>query len=108
MTDSTGTLIILCTCPDEAVATDLSRQIVGHGLAACANLIPGLTSIYKWEGEIKEGTEVQLVIKTSAESANKLITELERLHPYELPEIIAVPITAGHQPYLDWIRETTN
>jgi periplasmic divalent cation tolerance protein len=107
MTDPTDTLIVLCTCPDDAVAADLSAQLVERGLAACVNRFGGLTSVYKWEGELKEGTEVQLVIKTSASACNELIAELERLHPYELPEIIAVPITTGHQPYLDWIREAT-
>lgn len=104
---TTETLILLCTCPDDEVAADLSRQLVEMGLAACINRFGGLTSVYKWEGEMKEGTEVQLVIKTSAAAADRLIDELQRLHPYELPEIIAVPITAGHGPYLEWIRECT-
>jgi periplasmic divalent cation tolerance protein len=105
---STDTLILLCTCPDEAVAADLSTRLVEQGLAACINRFPGLTSVYKWEGEMKSGTEVQLVIKTSASAVDNLIDELQRLHPYELPEIIAVPITAGYGPYLDWIRESTS
>jgi periplasmic divalent cation tolerance protein len=105
---NTDTLILLCTCPDEAVAADLSTRLVEQGLAACINRFPGLTSVYKWEGEMKSGTEVQLVIKTSASAVDNLIDELQQLHPYELPEIIAVPITAGYGPYLDWIRESTS
>ena len=105
---STETLILLCTCPDEAVAADLSRHIVEQGLAACVNRFSGVTSVYKWDGEMQEGTEVQLVIKTSESAAGRLIEELNKLHPYELPEIIAVPITAGHGPYLEWIREQTS
>lgn len=108
MPDTSGTLIVLCTCPDDAVAADLSRQLVEAGLAACINRFPGLTSVYRWEGQMKEGTEVQLVIKTSAERVDQLTETLASLHPYELPEIIAVPITTGHQPYLDWIRESTS
>jgi periplasmic divalent cation tolerance protein len=104
---STETLIILCTCPDDEVAANLSHQLVEQGLAACINRFGGLTSVYKWDGEMKEGTEVQLVIKTSAQAADRLIDELQRLHPYELPEIIAIPISAGFAPYLEWIRETT-
>ena len=104
---STETLILLCTCPDEAVAAELSRQIVEQGLAACVNRFGGVTSVYKWDGEMQEGTEVQLVIKTSESASGRLIEELNKLHPYELPEIIAVPITAGHGPYLEWIREQT-
>ncbi len=104
---TTDTLILLCTCPDDTVAADLSTQLVELGLAACVNRFSGLASVYKWEGEIKSGTEVQLVIKTSTAASERLIDELQRLHPYELPEIIAVPITAGYAPYLDWIREST-
>jgi periplasmic divalent cation tolerance protein len=107
MNDTTNTLIVLCTCPDDAVAKSLSLHLVKAGLAACINRIPELSSVYMWEGELKEGTEVQLVIKTTLAAAPRLMAELLDLHPYELPEIIAVPITAGHQPYLDWIRETT-
>jgi periplasmic divalent cation tolerance protein len=101
------TLILLCTCPDDAVAADLSHQLVERGLAACINRFGGLTSVYKWDGEMKEGTEVQLVIKTSQAASEQLIDELQRLHPYDLPEIIAIPITAGYPPYLEWIREAT-
>jgi periplasmic divalent cation tolerance protein len=108
MNKITETLILLCTCPDDEVAADLSTRLVEQGLAACINRFPGLTSVYKWEGEMKSGTEVQLVIKTSAMAVDKLIEELQRLHPYELPEIIAVPITAGYGPYLDWIRKSTS
>ena len=105
---STDTLILLCTCPDDAVAADLSTRLVEQGLAACINRFPGLTSVYKWNGEMKSGTEVQMVIKTSLAASEQLIDELQRLHPYELPEIIAVPVTAGYGPYLDWIRESTS
>lgn len=105
---STKTLILLCTCPDDAVAADLSVRLVDQGLAACINCIPGLTSVYKWESEMQSGTEVLLMIKTSEAAVERLIVELKHLHPYELPEIIAVPITAGYEPYLDWIRESTS
>ena len=104
---TTDTLILLCTCPDDAVAAKLSTQLVEQGLAACINRFAGLTSVYKWEGEMKSGTEVQLIIKTSVAASEQLIKELQRLHPYELPEIIAVPITAGYGPYLEWIRKAT-
>jgi periplasmic divalent cation tolerance protein len=103
----TESLVLLCTCPDDTVAADLSRQLVDKGLAACINRFGGLTSVYKWKGEMKEGTEVQLVIKTSVQAVDRLIDELQRLHPYELPEIIAIPISAGFAPYLEWIREST-
>jgi periplasmic divalent cation tolerance protein len=80
---------------------------VEHGLAACVNRISGLTSVYKWEGEMKSGTEVLLLIKTTSDRCDALIADLLNIHPYELPEIIAVPVIAGHQPYLDWIKDCT-
>lgn len=100
--------IVLCTCPDDAVAAELAEMLVSQGLAACVNRFGGLTSVYRWEGQMKSGTEVQLVIKTSEASLERLIETLAELHPYELPEIIAVPITAGHEPYLEWIRKQTS
>jgi len=105
---STKTLILLCTCPDDAVAANLSARLVEQGLAACINRVPGLSSVYMWEGEMQSSTEVLLMIKTAESTVERLIVELKRLHPYELPEIIAVPITAGYEPYLDWIRESTS
>ncbi|TDJ44270.1 MAG: divalent-cation tolerance protein CutA [Gammaproteobacteria bacterium] len=104
---SSETLMLYCTCPDEQVAESISTHIVEHGLAACVNRIPGLTSVYKWEGEMKSGTEVLLLIKTTSDRCEALTAELLNIHPYELPEIIAVPVIAGHQPYLDWIKDCT-
>jgi periplasmic divalent cation tolerance protein len=104
---SSEILMVYCTCPDEQVAESISTHIVEMGLAGCVNRIPGLTSVYKWEGEMKSGTEVLLLIKTAADRCAALTTELAKIHPYGLPEIIAVPVTAGHQPYLDWIKDCT-
>jgi len=101
------TLLVMTTCPDETHAEQLSVHLIEQGLAGCINRLPGISSVYRWEGELKTGTEVLLLIKTTAETWEKLEAEIKRLHPYELPEIIAVPITAGHEPYLDWIRSAT-
>ncbi len=104
---NTDTVILYCTCPDDGVAATIARHIVECGLAGCVNRVPGLTSVYKWEGELKTGTEVLLLIKTAGDRVEALTAELLRIHPYELPEIIVVPVTGGHQPYLDWIRQST-
>ena len=100
----TDTLLVITTCPDDKVAETLSIHLIDSGLAGCINRLPGISSVYRWEGELKTGTEVMLLIKTASESWRALESEIKRLHPYELPEIIAVPITTGHQPYLDWIQ----
>lgn len=106
-TENPTTLLVYCTCPDESVGHSIASRIVEKGLAGCVNIVPGLTSIYKWEGEMKSGTEILLLIKTPADRCAALTRELTDIHPYELPEIIAVPITSGHQPYLDWIKDCT-
>lgn len=105
---NSDTLMVYCTCPDEPSAASIANRIVAAGLAGCVNIVPGLTSVYKWEGEMKSGTEVLLLIKTSAQKVDQLTAELVSVHPYELPEVIAVPISAGHQPYIDWIKDCTS
>ena len=96
-----------CTCPDEAAGIELANHLVELGLAGCINVLPGITSIYKWHGEMKSGTEALLLIKTPAHKYPSLETEIRSRHPYELPEIIAVSLKTGLPDYLNWIRETT-
>lgn len=99
--------IILTTCPDQLQAETLANSLIEAGLAACVNIIPGLTSIYKWKGELTSGTEVQLVIKTHSKRYPEVENHIAALHPYELPEIISVPITNGLPDYLTWIDSAT-
>lgn len=95
--------LILCTCPDKGTAKKLARLLVSEKLAACVNIVPGITSIYDWEGQIKSETECLLLIKSSQNLYAAIETLLFEQHPYELPEIIAVPIERGLPDYLDWI-----
>jgi periplasmic divalent cation tolerance protein len=96
-------LLVLCTCPDAGVAERLASGLVEGGLAACASIVPGLTSIYSWEGKIQRDSEVLLLIKTRGDRYPELERQLRTTHPYDLPEIIAVPIDAGLAGYLAWI-----
>jgi periplasmic divalent cation tolerance protein len=96
-------LIALCTCPDAAVADRIARTLVEERLAACVNRLPGVESTYRWNGAVSVDEEVLLVIKTSRARYAALEARLVALHPYEVPELIAVPIGAGHAPYLAWI-----
>jgi periplasmic divalent cation tolerance protein len=100
-------LLILCTCPDQATAERIAETVVGERLAACANLVPGLTSVYRWEGQIQRDTEWLLLVKTQAAVYPLLETRLRELHPYQTPEIIALPIQTGSAAYLDWIADNT-
>lgn len=95
--------VVFCTAPDHDTAERLAEKVLQDGLAACVNLIPGLTSLYIWKGNMTRGTEVLLMIKTTNRVYAQLEDTLRTMHPYELPEIISVPIETGLDGYLDWI-----
>jgi periplasmic divalent cation tolerance protein len=98
--------LVLCTCPDRDTAVQLANTVIDEALAACVNILPGLTSIYHWKGKRESGTEELLMIKTRTASYPALEARLQALHPYELPEIIAVSIEAGLPDYLAWIDQS--
>jgi len=98
-------LLCYCTCPDAASAQKLAEALVGERLAACVNRIPAIASTYRWQGKVVTDHEELLLIKTTAAQFPALRQRLLALHPYELPELIAVPVTEGHGPYLDWVRD---
>lgn len=100
-------LLCLSTCPDAETAARIARVLVEEHLAACVNRVPGIASTYCWQGKIHDDTEVLLLIKTTRERFDALRTRLVELHPYELPELIALGIADGHAPYLDWISAAT-
>lgn len=100
-------LVVFSTCPDQESAKRLGTALVEERLAACVNLIPGLTSIYMWEGSLRREPECLLLIKTSAGRFEDLRARLRALHPYELPEIIALPISQGDPGYLAWLAGNT-
>ena len=100
-------LIVFCSCPDEAVADRIASCLVEEHLAACVNRLPGIVSTYRWQGAIQRDTEVQLMIKTTRDRFDALRDRLLALHPYELPEVIAVDIALGSVPYLVWIEAET-
>jgi periplasmic divalent cation tolerance protein len=101
-------LLVFTTLPDAASAEKLARQLIEARAAACVNQLALCTSTYRWEDNIETATEVPLLIKTTKEAYPHLEKLIREAHPYELPEIIAVPVTAGLPAYLDWIsKETT-
>lgn len=98
-------LLVVCTCPSHDEAKKLAKLIINGRLAACVNLIHGVTSIYAWKDTIAEDNEVILLIKTTRESYSALEQAIVNHHPYELPEVIAVGVERGYPEYLDWISE---
>lgn len=104
MNEKSGALVILCTCPDLDTGTEIARTLVTADLAACVNIVPGVTSFYRWQGAVESDTEVQLIIKSDTTRYAGVESVILDLHPYELPEIIGVPITTGLAPYLAWLQ----
>jgi len=107
-TENPETLLVYCTCPDETAGQALATALVGQGLAGCINVLPGITSIYKWHGEMRTDTEALLLIKTPAHRYAALEAAIRAGHPYELPEIIAVSLDAGLPDYLQWLHQETD
>jgi periplasmic divalent cation tolerance protein len=97
--------VVLVTVPDEAAAGSLVTTLVEEGVVACGNIVPGLTSIYRWQGAVERASEALVIFKTTAEGAQRLVVRVPELHPYETPEVLVLPVDAGHAPYLDWIGE---
>ncbi|HEY6558577.1 MAG TPA: divalent-cation tolerance protein CutA [Polyangiaceae bacterium] len=100
-------IVVLCTAPDRAVAERLARGVVEARLAACVNLVPDVRSIYRWQGELHDEAEVQLVIKTRIDRFDALEAWLKEHHPYEVPEVIGLSAVAVSMPYLSWIEAET-
>lgn len=103
MAPTPSVCVALSTAPDGETAARIARALVEERLAACVNLVPAVRSIYRWQGRVEDDAEVLLVIKTRAERVDALGERLRALHPYELPELVALPVTAGLAPYLDWV-----
>ncbi|MBT7306823.1 MAG: divalent-cation tolerance protein CutA [Gammaproteobacteria bacterium] len=101
-------LIILNSCPDREVAQQLARRLVEKREAACVNLLDNVHSVYRWNNEVEEEQETLLVIKTTAACYPAVEATIQQEHPYELPEIVALPIEQGSAPYLSWLAHSTN
>jgi periplasmic divalent cation tolerance protein len=99
--------VTFVTCGGTAEARRIARALVRERLAACVNLVPGVTSIYAWKGRVEEGREVLLVIKSRAALSRKLAARVKALHGYEVPEVVTLRIASGLPEYLRWVREST-
>jgi periplasmic divalent cation tolerance protein len=95
--------VVWVTAPDVETATRIARTLVEERWIACANLVPGVRSIYRWQGRVEDEAEVLLVMKTSSDRCEALAARVKELHPYELPEVIALPVVGGSGAYLDWV-----
>jgi periplasmic divalent cation tolerance protein len=99
----TDKIVVLSTCDSEAEAKRVAHHLVEQRLAACVNVLPGARSVYRWKDKIEEAAEFLLVIKSSRDLFPALRAELQKVHSYEVPEVIALPIVDGSEPYLSWL-----
>lgn len=101
------TILVISNLPDQASAEKLAAVLIEQRLAACVNVLSPCTSVYRWQGQVETATEVPVFIKTTRERYPALEAAIRAHHPYELPEIIAVPLVAGLPAYLEWVRTET-
>ena len=101
------TLIVITNCPDEETANAIALAIVEEQLAACVNILPRVQSIYRWQGSVESAPEIPLLIKATTRNYPALEARIKTLHPYEVPEIIALPIARGLPAYLNWVAAET-
>jgi periplasmic divalent cation tolerance protein len=99
--------LLFTTCPDAESASAIARALVGERLAGCVTRLPAGTSTYRWQGEVTEDSEVQLLVKTTGARLHAAMERIRELHPYELPELVAVAASAGLPAYLDWVASET-
>jgi periplasmic divalent cation tolerance protein len=104
----TEAILLMTNCPDQQTASELARQLLEQQLAACVNILPAMQSMYRWQGAIESASEVALLIKTTKLRYAQLEQAIKALHPYQVPEIIALPIVAGSSDYLHWIAQETS
>lgn len=98
-------IVALSSCPDETTARRISAALVGERLATCVNRVTGMASTYFWDGRLQDEAEILLIIKTTAARLAELEARLTVLHPYELPELIVLPVAGGNERYLQWVRD---
>ena len=100
-------LIVITNAPNRDVALKIARALIERKLAACVNILAECTSVYRWRDKLETATEVPLMIKTRAEIYDDVEAAIKSLHPYELPEIVAVPVERGLPDYLEWVNAAT-
>lgn len=105
MADPTDPVVAFSTFPSDGDAVALARALVERGLAACVNVVPGVTSVYRWQAAVQTDAEQQLIIKSTAGQVGALEAALRELHPYDVPEFIVLPVIAGSEAYLRWLTE---
>lgn len=100
-------MLVLTTLPNSDAAVELARTLVGERLAACANILPAVRSVYRWQGKVQDENEILVLFKTRQEHFERLKQRILELHPYEVPEVLGIPVEQGYAPYLEWLATET-
>jgi periplasmic divalent cation tolerance protein len=108
MIDASGAIIVLITTPNTDEAARLAEMLVERRLAACVQILPEIESVYRWQGKIERQQEVLVIAKTTKSNFEELEREVRAIHGYETPEIVALPLTTGSLPYLEWLGSNVN
>lgn len=101
------TVLVYTTAPSREVAEDLARHLIGSKLIACANIMPGMISVYRWNGAVETSNEVAMILKTQQERADAVIAAIEERHPYDTPAAVVLQASGGSVPFLEWISAET-
>jgi len=107
MSEGADYIVVLSTAPSVEDARRIAHEVVIDRLAACVNLVTGIVSVYEWENEVHEEPEVLLIMKTRKSLARRLTDKIIEVHPYDCPEVVALPVTDGSKAYFDWIESVT-
>lgn len=108
MAEAGGVVTVITTLGDADAAAELVEALVAERLIACGNIVPGVTSIYRWEGEVVRESEVLVVMKTTGARLDELLERAAALHPYEVPELLALAVDGGSPPYCRWVTDETS
>jgi periplasmic divalent cation tolerance protein len=104
----TDAILVLTMLPNADAAAEMAKTVVNEKLAACANILPAARSIYRWKGKVEDANEVLVLLKTRHEHFDRIRARILELHPYEVPEVLAIPVEQGYYPYLEWLARETS
>jgi periplasmic divalent cation tolerance protein len=104
----TDAILVLTMLPNADAAAEVAKTVVNEKLAACANILPAARSIYRWKGKVEDANEVLVLLKTRHEHFDRIRARILELHPYEVPEVLAIPVEQGYYPYLEWLARETS
>jgi periplasmic divalent cation tolerance protein len=99
-------IIVFCTTPSKDISMQIATECVNKKIAACCNILPGITSVYQWQGKLEKADEQLLILKSTEDKFKAIENTINEIHPYEVPEIISVKINAGNKAYLNWINQS--